>query len=156
MGCFLGDSGEGKPLIPANSGKRPNKVPRRLNDEGEQPIKAIVLVDVSVNCLMSCFQARPPLVENGPSQQPIRGSSLQVSFSKWGISQEPGSSLGTSPCTRTMMTTANRSHTQQNRENKGHFLKSPSGQQNSSSFVQSERPMNTARKRHNESDTCTR
>ena len=43
-------------------------------NEGKRPIKAKVLVGVSVGCLMGCFRAPPPWRKTAPLKRPIKRS----------------------------------------------------------------------------------
>ena len=46
--------------------KRPIKVGKWPSNEGKRPIKAMVLVGISVGCLMGCFRAPPPWQKTAP------------------------------------------------------------------------------------------
>ena len=54
--------------------KRPIKVGKRPSNEGKRPIKAMVLVGISVGCLMGCFRAPPPWRKTAPLKRPIKRS----------------------------------------------------------------------------------
>ena len=69
MGCFPVDFQEVKRPLRLMVGKRP------IN-EGKRPIKAKVLVGVSVGCLMGCFRAPPPWRKTAPLKRPIKRSRI--------------------------------------------------------------------------------
>ena len=55
MGCFPVEFQEVKGPLRKKSVKRPIQDGKRLINEGKRPIKAKVLVGISVGCLMGCF-----------------------------------------------------------------------------------------------------
>ena len=69
---------------------------------------------------------------------------FQYVITRWGISSAPGTSLGTSPCTRARMTLVHRLHTQQNEGKQVSFsekpLETPPEVTVFASFVQREYP----------------
>ena len=80
MGCFPVDFQEVKRPLRTKSVKRPIKV-------GKRPIKAKVLVGVSVGCLMGCFRAPPPWRKTAPLKRPIKRSKnhVMLSFSRFSL-----------------------------------------------------------------------
>ena len=60
MGCFPLDFQESKRPLKTKLGKRRIEVRKRPTKEGRWPIKAMVLVGISIGCLMA---------ENGPSKK---------------------------------------------------------------------------------------
>ena len=72
IGCFPVDFQEGKRPLRTKSMKSPIKVGKRPVNEGKQPIKAVVLVGISVGCLMGCFRATPPWRKAAPLKRPIK------------------------------------------------------------------------------------
>ena len=77
LGCFPMDSQEAKRPLRTKSVKHPIKVGQRPINEGKRPIKAVVLVGISVGCLMGCFRAPPPWRKTAPllldKKGPLRG-----------------------------------------------------------------------------------
>ena len=73
MGCYPVDFQEGKRPLRTKSMKRPIKVGKRPINEGNGPMKAMVLVGISVGCLMGSamglFSGTPAMAENGPSRK---------------------------------------------------------------------------------------
>ena len=67
-GCFPMDFQEVKRPLGTKSAKRPIKDGKRTINKGKRPIKAMVLVGISIGCLMGCFRA-PAMPENGPSKE---------------------------------------------------------------------------------------
>ena len=74
MGCFPVDFQEVKRPLRTKSVKRPIKVGKQPLNEGKRPIKAKVLVGVSVGCLMGCFRAPPPWQKTAPLKRPMKSS----------------------------------------------------------------------------------
>ena len=74
MGCLPVDFQEVKRPLRTKSAKRPIKVGKWPINEGKRPIKAKVLVGVSVGCLMGCFRAPPPWRKTAPLKRPIKRS----------------------------------------------------------------------------------
>ena len=74
MGCFPVDFQEAKRPLRTKSVKRTIKVGKQPINEGKRPIKAKVLVGVSVGCLMGCFRAPPPWRKTAPLKRPIKRS----------------------------------------------------------------------------------
>ena len=74
MGCFPVDFQEIKRPLRTKSVKRPIKVGKWPINEGKRPIKAKVLVGVSVGSLMGCFRAPPPWRKTAPLRRPIKRS----------------------------------------------------------------------------------
>ena len=72
MGCFLVDFQEVKLPLGTKSEKRPIKVGKQSIKEGKRPIKAMVLVGISVGCLMGCFRAPPPWRKTAPLKRGIK------------------------------------------------------------------------------------
>ena len=73
--CFLVDfHREAKRPLRTKSAKRPIKVGKRNINEGKRPIKAMVLVGISVGCLMGCFRSPPPWRKTAPLKRPIKRS----------------------------------------------------------------------------------
>ena len=79
-GCFPVDFQEVKRPLRTKSVKRPIKVGKRPINEWKRPIKAKVLVGISVACLMGCFRAPPPWQKTAPLKRPIKRSMILVSF----------------------------------------------------------------------------
>ena len=73
-GCFPVDFQEVKRPLGTKSVKRPIKVGKRAINEGKRPIKAKVLVGVSVGSLMGCFRAPLPWRKTAPLKRPIKRS----------------------------------------------------------------------------------
>ena len=82
MGCFPVDFQEVKRPLRTKSVKRPIKVGNRPINEGKRPIKAKVLVGVSVGCLMGCFRAPPPWRKTAPLKRPIERSMILCQWEK--------------------------------------------------------------------------
>ena len=76
MGCFPVDFQEVKRPLRTKSVKRPIKVGKQPINERKRPIKAKVLVGVSVGCLMGCFRAPPPWRKTAPLKRPIKRSMI--------------------------------------------------------------------------------
>ena len=73
-GCFPVDFQEVKRPLRTKSVKCPIKVGKRKINEGKRPIKAKVLVGISVGCLMGCCRATPPWRKTAPLKRPIKRS----------------------------------------------------------------------------------
>ena len=71
IGCFPVDFQEAKRPLRTESGKRPIKVGKRLITEGKRPIKATVLVGISIEGFTGCFRARR---KTAPLKRPIKRS----------------------------------------------------------------------------------
>ena len=82
MGCFPVDFQEVKRPLRTKSVKRPIKVGKRPINGVKRPIKAKVLVGVSVGCLMGCFRAPPPWRKTAPLKRPIKRSMKLRGFGK--------------------------------------------------------------------------
>ena len=78
MGCFPVDFQDVKRPLRTKSVKRPIKVGKWPINEGKRPIKAKVLVGVSVGSLMGCFRAPPTWRKTAPLQRPIKRSMMST------------------------------------------------------------------------------
>ena len=74
MGCFPLDFHEAKRPLRTKSWKRPIKAGKWPIKEAKRPIKAMVLVGISVGCLMGCFRAPQPCRKTAPLKNPIQRS----------------------------------------------------------------------------------
>ena len=72
MGCFPVDFQEVNRALRTKLVKRPITVGKPPINEGKRPLKAKVLVGVSVGCLMGCFRAPPPWRKTAPQKRPIK------------------------------------------------------------------------------------
>ena len=75
MGCFPADFQEAKRPLKTKSGIEVRKRPIK---EGKRPIKAMVLIGVSVGCLMGCFQAPPPWWKTAPLKRSTKRSMIEA------------------------------------------------------------------------------
>ena len=84
-GCFPVDFQEVKRPLRAKLGNTPLRVENGPLSRGNGPLKAMVLVGISVGCLMGCFPAPPLWRKTAPLKRPIKRSMIwgQREVSDW-------------------------------------------------------------------------